>query len=804
MRCLVFRVFQLTYRVLASSTVSDQDPGIVIRQVRNSNSYTVCDLLPGVQYRFTVAAVTRTAQGQQAVQAHWTVIANPVKPDRPKVVERTTTTITIEIKPVLLLSGPVVGYFVVVYRPITADGQNDLLITRQKRQVIRGGRFPDPTRQIPLPGTTVAFLPKSSLFDRRWLKVGDNQTWGGYSNPPLEPDTRYDIFFVVMSSLDGVTKMSYAETESPAQTLPVGANGSGGGGGSSNLVWIILGSILGSLLLLFLLILLIICCILYWRKRSDQSDSEKLHAHHNNSWMEYYNNFQNTLTSDCKKWSDITEFSESRHVTTNETYVPHDLQVSDIQGGKQLISFEEEYKHLPVGMLPQYSIQIAQRLENQDKNRFDHLLAYDHSRVILKGRRAAGYINASYISGYQRRHAYIAAQSPFNQETIDDFWFMIFQERVTHIVLLVRLMEDGIVKCERYWPDKEHTIKCGEIFVQHSATDNFANFLVRIFDINKGRITRRVFQYHFTSWPDHGTPEDPIPFLEFQQKIYRSVTITNDTAPILVHCGTGVSRSAVFIALDSLMEQAKIENCVNVFKFVNKMRKNRTTMVRTLKQYIFLYDTLFEALITNYHIVGDDLKVNYRLLSNKNPATDRSLFREQFDVLERFVPELPSDKTQDALRDINMKKNRFPSIVPADAHRPVLHTPGGKGRTDYINALFIDGYLRAKNFIVTQTPLAHTVIDFWKLVWDYKISTIVMLNGSDFQEDSCAEYWPARKGQQKFDLLFVNMIHVSHREHVVVRSFKITCSLRPTEAPREVHQSSSLIFFYGSHFARYF
>ena len=170
-----------------------------------------------------------------------------------------------------------------------------------------------------------------------------------------------------------------------------------------------------------------------------------------------------------------------------------------------------------------------------------------------------------------------------------------------------------------------------------------------------------------------------------------------------------------------------------------------------------------KLLVTNYHIVGDDLKVNYRLLSNKNPVTDKSLFREQFDILEKFIPELIPEKCQDALRDVNLKKNRFETIVPPDNYRPPLMTPGGRDRTDYINALFVDGYLQTRNFIVTQTPLPNTVIDFWKLVWDYRVSAIVMLNGSDFKEDTCATYWPQRKGQEKIRTFLCEPNHMLQR-----------------------------------------
>jgi len=65
-------------------------------------------------------------------------------------------------------------------------------------------------------------------------------------------------------------------------------------------------------------------------------------------------------------------------------------------------------------------------------------LAYDHSRVKLVRPASDGvdsdYINANYVPGYDRRRkAYIAAQSPFNERTICDFWLMVYQQRVTKV-----------------------------------------------------------------------------------------------------------------------------------------------------------------------------------------------------------------------------------------------------------------------------------------------------------------------------------------------------------------------------------
>jgi len=95
------------------------------------------------------------------------------------------------------------------------------------------------------------------------------------------------------------------------------------------------------------------------------------------------------------------------------------------------------YRSLPSGST--FPCTVAEQPANVELNRFPHLLAYDHSRVRLERSRRADsdYINANYVSGYDRRRkAYIAAQSPFNARTICDFWLMIHQQRVTKVLTL--------------------------------------------------------------------------------------------------------------------------------------------------------------------------------------------------------------------------------------------------------------------------------------------------------------------------------------------------------------------------------
>ena len=366
------------------------------------------------------------------------------------------------------------------------------------------------------------------------------------------------------------------------------------------------------------------------------------------------------------------------------------------------------------------------RKENINKNRFENLLAYDHSRVVLKDTDESDYINANYIHGFIRQKAFIAAQSPFNRDTVYDFLYMIYTENITQVVFLARLHEDGVMKCEKYWPDTG-TFQTDDIIVRFVESELYASFVVRYFDIMiEGQEIKRVTQYQFTKWPEHGVPDDPIPFLDFRRKIRTDIESTS-TNPILVHCGTGISRTAVFIGVDSLLDQAKLEHSVNVFQYCQIMRNSRTNMVRTYKHYKFIYDTVFEALITNYNSVGSNLKVNYRQLSKVNPITDKSYFHEQFDVLEKYVPEVPVTEFKVAQADANSSKNHYAAIVPPEKYRVTLRgSDGGPIRSDYINAVFVDSYLCTDAYIITQTPLENTVSDFWKMIYDYKVRYITI------------------------------------------------------------------------------
>lgn len=60
-----------------------------------------------------------------------------------------------------------------------------------------------------------AELPMSKVHQPLHFQVGDNQTYGGFYNAPLQKGQEYDVWFGVKIMVDGETTASYTKTEVP-------------------------------------------------------------------------------------------------------------------------------------------------------------------------------------------------------------------------------------------------------------------------------------------------------------------------------------------------------------------------------------------------------------------------------------------------------------------------------------------------------------------------------------------------------------------------------------------------------------
>ncbi|XP_072041076.1 uncharacterized protein [Amphiura filiformis] len=463
-----------------------------------------------------------------------------------------------------------------------------------------------------------------------------------------------------------------------------------------------------------------------------------------------------------------------------------------VQAKKEANLFRTEFETLPEDNLHPWS--VAKDPANKTKNRYCNIVAYDHSRVVLtplENVSNSDYINASFIDGMYKDQQYIACQGP-NMASNSDFWRMVWQYDVRKIVMLTNLIENAKIKCDQYWPDK--ATQYGEVKVTPTGEQIVTNCVIRTFNIAATEVAeaeaREVYQYHFTAWPDMGVPQAPS-LLRFMKRV--NGNNPEKAGPIVVHCSAGVGRTGTYITVEAMTERSKQEGAVDVYSFVSKMRNNRMKMVQTALQYQFIFDVLVEAFLCNDTTMKKDtFQAEFAKLKTINPSTQKSSIEEQFEALEKITTFPKKEKCKGALSDENAPKNRCPDIVPifaADSVRPYLMTQL-ENSTNYINAAYIDGNQMSNQHLVTQMPLPDTVADIWRMVYDYKFSSIVMLNTLDMEDTSMIKYWPDKGDTISFGPLRIECTEEDNSvSDVVERTFLLSnIKEKDNGNDRTVHQ----------------
>ncbi|GAB1289426.1 Tyrosine-protein phosphatase non-receptor type 12 [Apodemus speciosus] len=121
-------------------------------------------------------------------------------------------------------------------------------------------------------------------------------------------------------------------------------------------------------------------------------------------------------------------------------------------------------------------------------------------------------------------------------------------------------------------------------------------------------------------------------------------------------------------------------------------------------------------------------------------------FARDFMRLRRLSTKYRTEKiypTATGEKEENVKKNRYKDILPFDHSRVKLTLKTPSQDSDYINANFIKGVYGPKAYVATQGPLANTVIDFWRMVWEYNVVIIVMAcREFEMGRKKCERYWP--------------------------------------------------------------
>uniref|UniRef100_A0A3P8YSV1 protein-tyrosine-phosphatase n=1 Tax=Esox lucius TaxID=8010 RepID=A0A3P8YSV1_ESOLU len=816
----VITLYEITYKALSSLDPSADlttQRGRVFK-LRNETHHLFMGLYPGTTYFFTLKASTNKGFGPPVTTRIATNIAAPSMPEYEAdtaPLNETETTITVLLKPAQSRGAPVSAY--------------QLVVKEERKQKVR--RAADALECFPVPVSFknasildsphyfAAELPPTYLTVVQPFTVGDNKTYSGYWNPPLSPSKSYSIYFQALSKANGETKINCvrlatkgSSTQDSDAVEPEKQVDS-----TVKMAGVIAG------ILMFVIILLGVVLTFKRRKLAkkqketassstqremgpvgtvDKSTTKLSTLHKDdpfstssqdlNGFSESNRNYYNSHSEMAQPSLTIQTYPyggcESVEMSYQAGQFQPAIRVADLlQHITQMkcgqgYGFKEEYEGLTEGQAAPW--ETAKKDENRNKNRYGNIIAYDHTRVrlqLLDGDPHSDYINANYIDGYHRPRHYIATQGPM-QETVRDFWRMIWQENSGSIVMVTNLVEVGRVKCVRYWPDETEVY--GDIKVTLIETEPLAEYVIRTFTVQKKghHEIREIRQFHFTSWPDHGVPCYATGLLGF----VRQVKFLNppDAGPIVAHCSAGAGRTGCFIAVDIMLDMAENEGVVDIFNCIRELRSQRVNMVQTEEQYVFVHDAILEAcLCGNTAIPVCEFRAIYYNISRLDPQTNSSQIKDEFQTLNIVTPRVRPEDCSVGLLPRNHDKNRSMDVLSVDRCLPFLISVDGES-SNYINAALMDSHKQPAAFIVTQHPLPNTVADFWRLVFDYNCSSIVMLNEMDAAQ-LCMQYWP-EKSSCCYGPIQVEFISADIDEDIINRIFRICNMARPQDGYRLV------------------
>ncbi|XP_052000515.1 tyrosine-protein phosphatase non-receptor type 23-like [Xyrauchen texanus] len=232
------------------------------------------------------------------------------------------------------------------------------------------------------------------------------------------------------------------------------------------------------------------------------------------------------------------------------------------------------------------------------KNRHQDVMPYDSNRVVLRSGKD-DYINASFIedlSPYCPR--LIATQAPLTG-TAADFWLMVYEQKVSVIVMLVSEQELEKQKVLLYFPsERGQQLAQGPITLTLTTQKSTPTHVERMIGLQyrDQSLRRTIIHLQFTSWPELGLPESKSNLIRFFQEVHGHYLLQRPLhTPVVVHCSSGVGRTGAFCLLYAALQEIEAGNGIpDLIQLVRKMRQQRKNMLQEKLHLKFCYEAVLK------------------------------------------------------------------------------------------------------------------------------------------------------------------------------------------------------------------
>uniref|UniRef100_A0A1A8UK77 Tyrosine-protein phosphatase non-receptor type 23 n=1 Tax=Nothobranchius furzeri TaxID=105023 RepID=A0A1A8UK77_NOTFU len=299
------------------------------------------------------------------------------------------------------------------------------------------------------------------------------------------------------------------------------------------------------------------------------------------------------------------------------------------------------------------------------KNRHQDVMPYDINRVVLQSGKD-DYINASYVedlSPYCPR--LIATQAPLTG-TAADFWLMVYEQKVSLIVMLVSEQELEKGKVLRYFPtERGQQLSQGPITLSLTTQKMTPTHVERMISLQyrDQSLKRTVVHLQFTSWPELGLPDSKSNLLRFIQEVHGHYLHQRPLhTPVVVHCSSGVGRTGALCLLYAAVQELEAGNGIpDLPLLVKKLRQQRKNMLQEKLHLKFCYEAVLkhaEQVLQRHGIT------TATYTKNTNPAASKPYSRQESQQDIVLGGDMPISSIQATIAKL--------SIRPPSANDPAM------------------------------------------------------------------------------------------------------------------------------------
>ena len=212
------------------------------------------------------------------------------------------------------------------------------------------------------------------------------------------------------------------------------------------------------------------------------------------------------------------------------------------------------------------------KLNKLDDNlcRYKDIYPYLNNSIHLS-QSSHQYINASWMHIFTEKD-FIASQGP-NDNTVDDFLDMCFENNICGILMLCNEFEDNKKKCSNYWD--QNMISSKYQYIGGQVKHQNEVIVEKIIQIqNKSTGVQMLFPHlNFKKWPDHKTPD-----IENYVKLFEILFNFVDT------CRTN-NKNQPFLSI-VVLESEELEYFLLYMEYVMKL-SDKLTMTMVM-MFLFL------------------------------------------------------------------------------------------------------------------------------------------------------------------------------------------------------------------------